>query len=94
MSSFSGRHLGHYKVLTQLAQKGDTNVAHTLVMLINIAILTSTPLPQWHHSAQVMEKGKGNYTENLHIIQLCKVDLAFALNALWGYQMIQKVQQQ
>jgi hypothetical protein len=36
----------------------------------------------------MLEKGKGRYMEHLRIIQLCEVDLNFALNIIWGYQLI------
>lgn len=88
-SSHSGRHYGHYKVLAQMADEGHTEIVDTLIMIMNISLATSHPLERWLHSAQVMiEKGKGNYIENLRIIQLCEADLNFILNILWGNRMI------
>jgi hypothetical protein len=84
-SSMSGRHLGHHKSITIAAQTGKNILADTIVTIINVAIQSSTPLIRWQHCAQVMlEKGKGNYIEDLRIIQLCKADLNFALHILWG----------
>jgi hypothetical protein len=88
-SSHSGRHFGHYKVIAQMAEDGTTEVAETLLLIINTSIATSSPLERWKHSSQLMiEKGKGKYIENLRIIQLCEADLNFALNILWGNRMI------
>jgi hypothetical protein len=72
-----------------MAEEGNTEIVDTLLFVINISIHTSTPLTRWKQSAQKMiEKGKGNYIENLRIIQLCKADLNFILNILWGNRMI------
>ena len=72
-----------------MADDDDTVVAETIVLLINISLLTSQPLKRWQNSAQVMlEKGKGRYIEHLRIIQLCEADLNFTLNAIWGYRLI------
>lgn len=65
-SSFSGRHFGHSKVIAELAQSGHTEIAETIVNLINISIITSQPLQRWTKCMQVMiEKGKGHFVENL-----------------------------
>jgi hypothetical protein len=65
-SSFSKRHLGHYKAICQLAQGGNTTIAETLIILINISISTSTPLTRWQQCLQIMlEKGKGNCIDHL-----------------------------
>ncbi len=51
--------------------------------------MTSSPLERWQHSSQIMiEKGKGNYIENLWIIQLCEADLNFVPHIIWGNRMI------
>ncbi len=72
-----------------MADEGNTEIVDTLVMMMNISLATSNPLHRWLHSAQVMiEKGKGNYIENLRIIQLCQADLNFILNVIWGNRMI------
>ncbi len=64
-SSFSGRHMGHYKVISEMANYDDT-VATILTTIINISIITSRPLHRWQRSVQVMlEKGKGRHVENL-----------------------------
>jgi hypothetical protein len=87
-SSPSGRHMGHYKVIAAMASSGNTLIAEILVMIINIAIITSRPLRRWKRSAQVMiEKGKGKYIEHLRIIQLCEADLNFMLNIIWGHRL-------
>lgn len=92
-SSFSGRHMGHYKVLALLAKHGTYHIIGTLTTLINIAIKTSTPFPRWQHSSQIMlEKGKGNHLDHLRIIQLCEADLNFLLNIVWGKRMINNAQ--
>jgi hypothetical protein len=89
-SSYSGRHMGHYKAIAKLAIAGQPEIAQTLVNIINISILTSQPLHRWQKSMQVMlEKGKGLYIEHLQIIQLCEADLNFALNIIWGIRLIQ-----
>lgn len=93
-SSFSGRHMGHYKVITQLLLKNRLEIVETLITLLNICIKTSTPLPRWQHCSQIMlEKGKGNQLEHLRIIQLCEADLNFMLNTLWGKRLIKQAQQ-
>jgi hypothetical protein len=87
-SSFSGRHMGNYKVIAEMAKTNET-VAEILIMMINILIMTDRPLKQWKKIIQVMlEKGKDWYIENLRIIQLCKADLNFILNIIWGYRLI------
>lgn len=92
-SSYSKRHTGHYKVLALLANHGTYKIIETLTTIINIAVKTSTPLPRWHHSAQIMlEKGKGNHLDHLRIIQLCEADLNFLLNVIWGKRMIKQAQ--
>jgi hypothetical protein len=88
-SSPSGRHYGHYKVLAQMAEEGNTKIVETLLFIINISISTSSPIERWKQSIQIMlEKGKGIYIEHLRIIQLCEADLNFTLNILWGNRMI------
>jgi hypothetical protein len=65
-SSFSSRHMGHYKVITEMANYNDM-VATILTTIINISIVTSCPLHCWQHSVQVMiEKGKGLCREPMH----------------------------
>jgi hypothetical protein len=65
-SSSSGRHMGHYKVIADLASRGNTMVADIMVMIINISLHTARPLARWRRSAQVMiEKSKGRFIENL-----------------------------
>ncbi len=65
-SSYSGWHFGHYKVLAQMAEDGNTEIVETLLIIINIAVATSTPLQRWQHSSQIMiEKGKGKFIEYL-----------------------------
>jgi hypothetical protein len=65
-SSFSGRHLGHYKIIAELAQAGHTDIAETIVNLINISIITSRPLDRWKKSMQVMiDKRKGRHIDHL-----------------------------
>jgi hypothetical protein len=82
-SSMSGQHLGHYKSITIAAQSEITLMADTLTTIINISIQMSTLLHRRQHCAQVMlEKRKGNYIENLCIIQFCEADLNFALHVL------------
>jgi hypothetical protein len=94
-SSPSGRHYGHYKIIAQLAEEGNTEIVETLLFIINISVATSSPLERWKQSSQIMiEKGKGNYIEHLRIIQLCEADLNFILNILWGHRMIQTALQQ
>jgi hypothetical protein len=92
-SSASGRHMGHYKVIAELAAQGITTPAEIIVALINISIYTSRPLKRWKRSSQIMiEKGKGRHIENLRIIQLCEADLNFALNMIWGYRLTRHAQ--
>ncbi len=91
-SSYSGRHMGHYKVIAEMANYNDT-VAMILVTIINISIMTARPLKRWQRSIQVMlEKGKGRFVENLRIIQLCEADLNFVLNIIWGYRLVRNAQ--
>jgi hypothetical protein len=88
-SSNSGRDYGPYKVLAKMADKGNTEIVDTLILIINISLATSSPLEWWLHSTQVMiEKGKGHYIKNLCFIRLCKADLNFVLNIIWGNRMI------
>jgi hypothetical protein len=87
-SSISGRHMGHYKVIADMCMAGRPMVAEILVTMINISLLTSHPLQRWKHSAQVMiEKVKGQFVEHLRIIRLCKADLNFMLNIIWGNRL-------
>jgi hypothetical protein len=91
-SSFSGRHMGHYKAISEMANYNET-VAEILTTIINISIITSRPLHRWQCSVQVMiEKGKGRNVENLRIIHLCEADLNFVLNIIWGYRLIRTAQ--
>lgn len=65
-SSPSGRHMGHYKVIAELAGHEQTIIAEIITMIINISIMTSRPLRRWQRSSQIMiDKGKGKYIENL-----------------------------
>ncbi len=48
-SSYSGRHMGHYKVLAELAGRDET-IALILTTIINTAIITSRPLQRWKKS--------------------------------------------
>jgi hypothetical protein len=92
--SFSGRHMGHYKVIAEMANYDET-VANILTTVINISIITSRPLARWQRSIQVMlEKGKGRHVEHLRIIQLCEADLNFVLNIIWGYYLIRSAQKE
>lgn len=87
-SSPSGQHMGHYKVIAELAEQGNKVLAQIIVTIIKISVMTSRPLRQWQRSAQIMlEKGKGKYIENLRIIQLCEADLNFTLNIIWGSRL-------
>lgn len=93
-SSYSRRHMGHYKVIAKWANLDET-IALILVNIINISIITSRPLQRWQQSVQVMlEKGKGHHAENLQIIQLYEADLNFVLNIIWGYHLIRNAQKQ
>jgi hypothetical protein len=42
-SSYSGRHMGHYKVIAEIASKDDT-IAHIITTIINTSLITSRPL--------------------------------------------------
>lgn len=87
-SSPSGRHMGHYKVIAEMAMQGDETIAQIIVNIINISIMTSRPLHRWLRSSQIMiEKGKGKFIEHLRIIQLCEADLNFTLNVIWGKRL-------
>lgn len=46
-SSPSSRHMGHYKFITEMVEQRETLVAEIIIMIINIAILTSRPLKRW-----------------------------------------------
>jgi hypothetical protein len=60
----------------------------TLVTIINLSLITSSPLKWLQHCARTMlEKGKGNFIENLRFIQLCEADLNFVLHILWGNRL-------
>jgi len=37
----------------------------------------------------MLEKGKGKFIENLHIIQLVEADLNFVLHVFWGNRLPQ-----
>lgn len=59
-----------------MTEEGNTEIVETKLFIINVSIATSRPLDCWKQSLQIMiEKGKGNYIENLKIIQLCEADL-------------------
>jgi len=46
-------------------------------------------ITRWQTASQlVLEKGKGRFIKNLRIIQLCKAELNFILNTIWGRQLI------
>jgi hypothetical protein len=54
-----------------------------------ISLTTASPLQRWQVVSQVMlEKGKGQFVENLRIIQLCEADLNFVLHTIWGHKLI------
>jgi hypothetical protein len=81
--------MGHCKVICQMAQKGQTQIAETLIHLINTSIHSSNPLNRLQQCSQIMlDKVKGNSIDKLRIIQLCKADLNFVLHVLWGKQLI------
>jgi hypothetical protein len=89
-SSPSGRHMGHYKIFAERADKDCEEIVQIITLIINTSIITSRPLHRWLHSTQIMlEKGKGHFIEHLRIIQLCEADLNFALNIIWGKRLIQ-----
>jgi hypothetical protein len=65
-----------------------------LLELQKIYLTIACPLSRWHHASQVMlEKGKGQFVENLCIIQLCEADLNFVLHTIWGHQLIRQALQ-
>jgi hypothetical protein len=81
--------MGHYKILAERADYECRDIIEIIIMLINTSIITSKPLCQWKQSSQIMiKKGKGQYIENLRIIQLCEADLNFCLNIIWGNKLI------
>lgn len=76
-----------------MAEDGNTKIAYTLLIIINIALPTLSPLKRWQHSSQIMiKRAKANFVENLCIIQLCEAELNFVLNILWGNRMIHTTQ--
>ena len=76
-SSPSGRHMGHYKTMLK-----NSSIPKIVLLIAHMSLLTSFPISS---ALQVMlEKGKGRYIENLHIIQLCEADLYFVLHVIWG----------
>lgn len=88
-SKKKARHHGHYKVILELIKEEKYEIIDTILAIINISIITSTPLRRWTKATQIMiDKGKGINVENLRIIQLLEADLNFILNIIWGYRMI------
>ena len=84
-SSPSLRHVGHY---ITIARMENPIIRRTLCMIAEIALRTGCPLDRWMNCTQVMlEKGKGNYINNLRIIQLLEADLNFVLRLVWGRRL-------
>jgi hypothetical protein len=73
--------MGRYKVICLLAQKGQTQIVETLVIIMNLSIQLATPLHRWQRCSQIMlDKGKGKSIVKLRIIHSCEADLNFALH--------------
>jgi hypothetical protein len=84
-SSPSNRHVGHY---ITIAKMENPIIRKTLCMIAETALRTGCPLDRWMNCTQVMlEKGKGNYINNLRIIQLLEADLNFVLRLIWGRRL-------
>lgn len=88
-SSPSGRHFGHYQSILECIRCNDLMLPSLIINIAYISLTTATPLAQWQVASQVMlEKGKGQFIEHLHIIQLCEADLNFILHVIWGHRLI------
>ena len=86
-SSPSDRHYGHMKVVAKMDNRV---VRDTLWKVAAMAVITKQPLDRWLHCTQVMlDKGKGVFINNLHIIQLLEADLNFILGFIWSKQLNQ-----
>jgi len=84
-SSPSGQHMGHYKTMLNCIQTDNPMIPNLIVNIAYISLVTGSSLSRWKTACQVMlEKGKGRFIENLHIIQLCD----FMLHTKWGYCLI------
>lgn len=84
-SSPSGRHVGHYITIARM----DSGIVRaTLCMLAETSLRMWRPLDRWLQCTQVvLEKGKGDYIENLRIIQLLEADLNFVLRLIRGRRL-------
>jgi hypothetical protein len=65
-SSPSGRHYGHYKIIAQMAEEGNTEIVETLLFIINISIATSSPIERWKQSSQIMIEKERETTLNTY----------------------------
>jgi hypothetical protein len=75
--------------MLEFIQKEFFDLPEIVIMLAHTSLITSSPLLHWQKASQVMiEKGKGKFVENIRIVQLCKANLNFVLNIIWGHCLI------
>lgn len=93
-SSPSGRNIGHYKTILEDIWGGNSSIAQAIIDVAYLSLVTATPLPQWKQAVQVMiDKGKGQFVNNLWIIQSVEADSNMMLHVIWGHQLICHAQQ-
>ena len=86
-TSPSGRHLGHYKALTQ-----DPEMLDCLAKFLDIAVSRGISLPRWQNAVNVMiEKDKVNPKLNrLRIIHLFEADYNLFLKLTWVSRLVRR----
>jgi hypothetical protein len=81
--------MGHYKIILEFIRREVFSLPEIIINIAQLSLITASSLDRWHKASQVMlEKGKGRFVENLHIIQLCEADLNLVVHRIWGNRLI------
>lgn len=86
-TSPSGRHLGHYKAITQ-----NPVLLKCFVQFMNIVVSRGIAIPRWCKATNVMiEKDIGKpYIHRLRIVHLFEADFNFFLKLQWGHRLVRQ----
>jgi hypothetical protein len=65
-SSPSGQYMGHYRALLDCIQNDNITIPNLIIDIAYTSLIIASPLTRWQTASQLMlEKGKGQYIENL-----------------------------